>query len=225
LSLSPHEKNAVPALAAAVTLTGVLTTAVVTLVGIVLKQSIDVRNTQLAEQAAERAAAEQRRLVMETALGTVRLLGRADDDTSTVQTSAALIVLAKLGEARLAVDLAAELWPLERLSSTAAVELVECGLASGDHETQYNSAVLLRNNTSRLRLSEPQYEWPRSLDKWRMDLPPDVRVVLAITLHEACRVAPMKEEDWRRDLARKALDVDSDSLVVRALQPLTQVAE
>jgi hypothetical protein len=220
LSLSPHEKNAVPALAAAVMVTGVLTTAVVTLIGIVLKQSIDVRNTQLAEQAAERAATEQRRLVMETALGTVRLLGRSDDDTSTVQASAALIVLAKLGEARLAVHLAGELWPLGRLSSSAAVELAESGLTSGDHDTQYSSAMLLRNNTNRLYRSATQYEWPRSLDSWPMKLPADVRGVVAMTVREWCRVAPLRPTDWRRELVANALAVDSDPTVVGILNPL-----
>ena len=196
-----------------------------TLVGIVLKQSIDVRNTQLAEQAAERAAAEQRRLAMETALGTVRLLGQSDGTTSRVQASAALIVLAKLGEERLAINLAAELWPLDGVSSTAAVELVESGLASGDHETQYNSAMLLLNNTNRLALPKSQYERPRSLDQWRTDLPADVRRVLAKTIHEWCRAVPMQTRDWRRTLVERAVADDPDPAVVRYLRPLAEVEE
>lgn len=75
LSISPTDENAVPALAAAIAVTGVLTAAAATLTGALLKQSIDLRTTALAEQAADRATADQQRLLMETALQTVKLLG------------------------------------------------------------------------------------------------------------------------------------------------------
>jgi hypothetical protein len=68
LALPPTGKTAVPALVASITLPGVIATAVVSLIGYLLRQSIDLRTARLGEQAAEAAAVEQQRLRMESAM-------------------------------------------------------------------------------------------------------------------------------------------------------------
>lgn len=217
LSISPGDKTAVPVLAAAVTVTGVFTTAAVTLTGIILKQSIDLRTTRLAERAAETARVDQQRLLMETALQTVQLLGSNGEDSAAVRGSAALVVLSRLGELGLALDLAAALWPRKKISSSSAIQLVQAGLTSGDHDTQYSAAMLLRNNTGLLYVGDTQYEWPRSLDSWPEHLPSDVRHVLARALKDWFGVRPAGAADWRRELLRAALARESDPDVKHTL--------
>jgi len=187
LILSPNDKNTTTVLAAAIALTGVLATAAVSLVGYLLRQSIDLRTARLAEQSAEAAAVEHQRLKMETAMQTVKLLtGEEGKAAPTVQVSAALLVLAKLGEVSLAIDLAAEMWPKEQLSKSAAVQLADMGLRSTDLSSQRAAAMLLRNNVGRLHVESDvgprQYAWPDALAVWNLDLPESVRITIAATL-------------------------------------------
>jgi hypothetical protein len=214
LSISPTNKDSVPALAAAVAVSGVLITATVTLTGIILKQSIDLRTARAAER-------DQGRLRMETALQTVSLLGAEDITGQVIRTSAALIVLARLDQVRLAVDLAAELWPKGRVSSSAAAQLVESGLAAPDLDTQHAAAMLLRNNVDRLYATETgktsQYEWPRALDAWPVGLHRDVRLVIALALRDRMEMRPPRTGDWRLDLLAQARLVEVDDTVKQVL--------
>ena len=111
VQLSGDQAN-IEALAAVIALIGVLITAAVTLVGQFLRQAIDLRTTKLAEDAATRAKFDAQRLQMQAALETVRTLATADGEPAPrTQSSAALIVLARLGEVDLALSLAGEMWP------------------------------------------------------------------------------------------------------------------
>jgi hypothetical protein len=210
LLTAPDGNNRTPALAAAIAVTGVLTTGAVTFIGVVLRQSIDLRTTRMAERASELAQVEQRRLLMETALQTVKLLSREDGQAaSTPQVSAALLVLARLGETHLAIDLAAELWPGQQVSTTTAVQLAQEGLSSQDVSTQQAAAMLLRNNAKRLQVTDTQYEWPDILETWNLKLPSDVRVLIAVTLATWVQErTPKSQQDFRLSLLRDAQSLD-----------------
>ena len=66
------------ALPSVLTFFGVLATASVTLIGLLLRQSLDKRTNRLTEAQEQRATVEQRRLQMQTAVEIVKLLGLPD---------------------------------------------------------------------------------------------------------------------------------------------------
>lgn len=184
-------------------LTGVLVTAAVSVVGLSLKQSIDRRTLELSQ-------AEHRRQQMETAMQTVRLLA-ADGGALApkTQVSAALLVLARLGEMSLAVDLAAELWPKDQLTCSAAVRIIDDALNKGDPPLQRDAAVLLLNNVERLDVGENQYEWPDSLQRWPGSLDAEARLTVALTLSKWTKVRkPTDSDDFRLTLLREAGERD-----------------
>jgi hypothetical protein len=174
----------------ALALIGVLTTATVSFIGLLLKQSIDRRTLEVSQT-------EQLRLQLEAAVEAVKLINAEKDEreaktsASKVQASAALLVLAKLGEVSLAVDLAAELWPAEQVTSTAAVRVIDYALAHDANvpaeyksQLQRSAVLLLRNNVRQLDLAEDQYTWPYQLDHWPKpkELDAEARYTVALAL-------------------------------------------
>ena len=129
-------------IAGTIVASGTVLTAVVALVGLVLRSSIDNRTTRLAEAADLRAVAEQQRQQMEAAIETVKLLAPPPEVAShpPVQASAALIVLSRLGETPLALDLAAELWPQGGVTSSSVVSLCDAAFKGTDVDAQVTAA-------------------------------------------------------------------------------------
>jgi hypothetical protein len=184
LSLPLTGKTAVPALVASITLPGVIATAVVSLIGYLFRQSIDLRTARLGEQAAEAASVEQQRLRMESAMQTVKLLVTEEGKAApAVQVSAALIVLSKLGEIDLALDLAAEMWPKKQITSSSAVALCDAAIESGDSLLQRAAAVLILNNWRRLISDHGQAQWPACLlHGWPSTLDTEAREIITEAL-------------------------------------------
>jgi hypothetical protein len=204
LSLPLTGKTAVPALVASIALPGVIATAVVTLIGYLLRQSIDLRTARLGEQAAEAANVEQQRLRMESAMQTVKLLATQDGKAApAVQVSAALIVLSKLGEIDLALDLATEMWPKNQLTSSAAVALCDAAITSGDRMLQRAAAVLILNNWKRLISDHGQAQWPACLlHGWPSTLDEEARQIITKALVAWVDESP--GEDFRLSLIEAA---------------------
>lgn len=197
---------------AGLALIGVLTTALVTAIGLALKQSIDRRTLELSQS-------EHRRQQMETALQTVKMMTADNGQTAPrMQVSAALIVLSRLGELNLAIDLAAEMWPQNQISSSAAVRVVDYALADADSSLQREAALLIMNNFTSLDTAVDQCEWPGVLDVWpeAAKVDDEARVVLALALSKwiACR-KPKNEEDFRVKLLRQAQERDCNANVTR----------
>jgi hypothetical protein len=207
-----------PAIAGALALAGTALTTSVTILGLLLKQSMDARTLRLQEDNAMREGASQRRLQLDAAMQTVKLLSLADGTPAPlVQTSGALIALANLGEVHMAVALAAELWPKAHVSSSSAVHVVDLALATPDRDLQMSAAVLLHANVARLDTGPDRFEWPSALDKWDIALHPDVRAVIAATLVTWTRLRPPTSvDDFRAELLRKATQLD-DAPSVRAM--------
>jgi hypothetical protein len=204
LSLPLTGNTAVPALVAAITLPGVIATAVVSLIGYLLRQSIDLRTARLGEQAAEAASVEQQRLRMESAMETVKLLATQDGKAAPpVQVSAALIVLSKLGEIDLALDLAAEMWPRNQVTSSAAVALCDAAITSGNRMLQRAAAVLILNNWRRLMSDHGQAQWPACLlHGWPSSLDAEARQIITRAL--VAWVDENPGEDFRARLIEAA---------------------
>ncbi len=201
LAISSYDKSAVPVLVAAITLTAGITTAAVALVGHLLRQSIDLRTTRLAEEANKRAIVDQERLQMQTAMETVRLLATSDGNPAPpVQVSAALIVLSKLGETALALDLAAEMLPKKQLTASSAVAICDTAILSGDAELQRAAAFLLFNNWEELSPEKSdQAQWPSSLkETWPSHLDAEAQKIITKALTEW--VAKTPGEGFRQRL-------------------------
>lgn len=167
LAIPLTDDTAIPVLVAGIAVTGALTNAVVVLVGHLLRQSLDLRNTRLAEEAGNRAAADQKRLQAQAAMETIKLLTR-DDATpaAAVQVSAALIVLSKLGEIGLALDLAAEMWPAGHLTPRSAVYLCNSAIATDSPDLQRSAAILIYNNWDKLGTGPGQFQWLSIQSEW-----------------------------------------------------------
>jgi hypothetical protein len=195
LALPLTGKTAVPVLVASITLPGVIATAVVSLIGYFLKQSVDLRTTRLGEQAAEVANVEQQRLRMESAMETVKLLATQDGKAApVVQVSAALIVLSKLGEIDLALDLAAEMWPKKQITSSSAVALCDVAIASGDIMLQRAAAILILNNWRLLISEHGQAQWPSCLlNGWPSNLDAEARGIITEALVAWVTESPGKD--------------------------------
>lgn len=166
LSIDVKTAPSATVIAGTIVASGTVMTAVVALIGLVLRSSIDKRTTRLAEAADLRAVEEQRRQQMEAAIETVKLLAPPEVASHPpVQASAALIVLSRLGETSLALDLAGELWPQGGITSSSVVSLCDAAFRGDDADAQVTAAALLRSNWRLLRVDEAgqHYKWPASL--------------------------------------------------------------
>lgn len=198
--------------------TGVVVTSAVGLLGIWLRHSIERRAAQLAEFEAARAEAEQHRLRTETALRMVELLdANIDSDAGVARASAGVLMLSRLGDTDLALDLVSELWPHGRVSPSAAVRVINDGLTSESQMGSEAAATLLLNNVDRLDVGEHMYEWPDSAyDTWPTALPTSTRILLCLTLSRWLSArAPVKNEDFRLRLLREAESDEAEE--VRAI--------
>jgi len=192
---------------ASLTLLGVVVTTLGSLIGLSLKQSIDRRTVEIAQ-------AEHKRQQMETALQTVRLLTLDSGSAApATQISAALLVLARLDEVTLALDLAAEMWPKEQVTSTAATRLIDCALATADPALHRDATLLLYNNFQRLDKEGNQYEWPTCLERWPRTLDDEARRTLVRALANwAANHGPGQPDDLRHKLLREARQ-DKDAMI------------
>jgi hypothetical protein len=131
-------------MAAVVTLLGGLFAASLTLVGVLLKHSVDNRNAALAKEA-------EARLRLEAAIRAVDLLATSSGDPAPVTRQAgALFTLSALGQLELALSLLEESWPRGGVSSSAAAHIIDSALVSDDPRHQVQAANMLRTNAALL---------------------------------------------------------------------------
>jgi hypothetical protein len=161
------------ALAAAIGLVGSVLSTVVTLVGVILKHSIDERNANLALQA-------EKRNRIETTIRAVDLIGENNEDASPNQIGGALLALKSLGEIDLAVALLAQLWPSRKASANVAESILRKALdEDSDPETQIAAASVLNANALQIVQGE-SYFWPIDPLGWRENLPQNCRLGLVL---------------------------------------------
>lgn len=154
------------ALAVSLGVVGAILSALVTLIGILVKYSIDDRNAELA------AVAEKRNRI-EAAVRAVDLLG----ENNPHQVGGALLALVSLGELELAVSLLASIWPAGLVSAHAAGVVVEKSLIAGSEEVKDSAAVVLSRQAS--QIGQDGYNiWPIPSTGWRTDLPDNCRLGL-----------------------------------------------
>ncbi len=179
----PKDDTGAKTLAAALGLVGAVLSSVVTLIGIVLKFSVDERNAQLASIEASRnfalaSQAEQRNRI-EAAIRAVDLLGENNKDATANQMAGSVLALVNLGEIDLAVNLLGQLWPKSAISPSVAEFVTRAGLEGGSTATKVTASTILLQNAS--TIDQGTYNiWPLGILDWRKDLPDNCRLGLVL---------------------------------------------
>jgi hypothetical protein len=165
-------------IASALALVGAVLSAAVTLIGTVVKFSIDDRTARLAaiEQQRNYALAQEaeKRNRIEAAIRAVGLLAQNNKDAPSSQIDGALLALVSLDEIDLALALLSELWKKEKVSQHAAEVILRQAFVSGDDDARTAAADILGQNADQLS-SQEYYFWPVPSSGWRADFPPNVR--------------------------------------------------
>ena len=171
---------------ASLALEGAVLSAVVTLIGIVVKYSIDDRNAQLTAVESSRnfwvAIESGKRNRIDVAIRAVDLLSENNKDTTIHQAGGALLALVSLGELELAVSLLATLWPEHLVSPDVADVILRKALLADSDDIKIDAAAVLANNAEQIQVQDYSY-WPVPNMGWRRDLPPNCRISL---IYAAC---------------------------------------
>ena len=163
-------------IAAALALVGVLFAAVASVIGVVLKHSLDQRSADLREQA-------ESRLRLEAGIEALKLLGGGSGNrVSPAQQSGVLLALAHLKMTRLALTLMKQM--LEQtdgsIDSTTLDWVLNLALESGDTDAQSEAVSLLERHAEGVLCTNTEGgRFPDCLTEGRVRLPDDCRAQVA----------------------------------------------
>lgn len=191
----------------ALTLGGGLVATMVTLIGLILRQSVEQRNADLREEAEQRMRIEaernralqveaERRLQLEAAIRAVNLLGTdTGGDSSNSQRTGALFSLAHLGLTDLAISLASFMRIDSLIEADPTCALLDMALRSDDIQTQGMASEFLRDHSDKL-LTDAGLVWPDYISlSWPLELNYLSRQDAVIGLINAILLRPRKE--WK----------------------------
>jgi hypothetical protein len=159
----PKDDTGTKTLAAALGLLGAILTAVVALVGTVVKYSIDYRSTQLAVDS-------EKRNRIQAAISAVALLSANNRDATPHQMGGVLLALTSLGEYDLAVSLLSQLWPYTVKSPIVANVVLEHALRAGLDSVKVEAVEVLLKHPDQIQ--QAGYDiWPLPHSGWNLGLP------------------------------------------------------
>lgn len=166
----------------ALTLGGGLVATMVTLIGLILRHSVENRNADLREEAEKRLKLEgkrnkdlqeeaENRLKLEAAIRAVDLLGTdAGGDSAETQRTGALFTLSHLGMNDLAVDLLYVMRPRELIGPEATTSLLDLALRCEDAQIQERATGFLKDYPESFVVKEG-YVWPDYItNNWPSEL-------------------------------------------------------
>lgn len=186
--------------AAAIAAVGVLFSASVAFVGVLVKLALDERTERRLEADAERNHILQReaeqRLKLEAAIRATQLLSTSDGKLSPpMQRAAALQTLSSLGQHEVTMSLAGSLLRDSHLAAESAVKLLNAALMSGDLQAQRDAMSLLYYEAGRF-LVPGGVEYPFCfVDGSERNFPRDVRSWVPLVLGKMIVGRPV--EEWR----------------------------
>lgn len=227
----PKDDPGAKTLAAALALIGSVLSAAVTLVGTVVKYSIDDRNARVAAIEAGRnyalALEAEKRNRIEAAIRAVDLLSENNKDSTQNQIGGALLALVSLGELDLAVALLAQLWPTGLASSHVAEEVVRGALENGSESNQVSAGSVLLQNAERIQMKDGHI-WPIPNMGWRTDLPQNCRLGLVLAAAKWMKSQIAKNPNALPDAAVVLYQATADpdpilkDIAAASLRPLVQ---
>jgi hypothetical protein len=207
--------------AEALTFVGGLVGAIVSILGILLKYSIDSQAEERARIDSDRSDAskkneekrlqmdsdradaskknEEKRLQMEAATKAVQLFGTNDGhEAAPIQRAGALLILASLGQHHLALSLANELLSSHSLDGRTACDLIgqalDQALLEQNQDLQIATVRLLSNQAANL-VTSTGFVVPMSIANWDKRLCPYVREWAPIALGKVLMARPSSA--WR----------------------------
>ncbi|MDV9172314.1 hypothetical protein R6V09_19680 [Streptomyces sp. W16] len=169
-------------LAAILTFVGVLVTASVSLIGLMLNRQTERRLTQ--EQ-----ADQQRQLKLDAAMRAGQLISPTESGTvHPAAMASGLLALTKLDYADLAVALLVDLWPeggedgQKRISDETAILVIDAALRSTSLNAQLVAAELLCRHATGLSVCQSLH-WPSAVDgSWNPNFKPKTKLLIVEAL-------------------------------------------
>jgi hypothetical protein len=194
-------------------LVGGLVTAIGSILGLLLKNSVDSRAEDRAEIEADRAHAskknEEKRLQLDSAIQAVRLFATNDGkETPAIQQAGALFALASLDQHELTIQLASKLLAQKKLDASTACNLVDQAFRyafkrkkdqdpQDDEDLQIDAVTLLVEHASQM-VTSTSSEVPKTLVYWDAHLSHYVREWAPIALGKMVLEHPLPE--WKEKL-------------------------
>lgn len=188
------------------TTTSALFATLVSLLAVLLKNSLDRRaeiraHLETSRHAAMAADAENR-LKLEASIRAVQLLSRPDGTpASDIQCAGALFTLASLGQHALALPLTAKLLASGKIDSSTAAEVVGLAFSANDAAVQSRAANLLAEYANYF-VSDRGADVPRPLLEPRPVIGRDARFWIPIALGRMLMARPLAR--WLTDLRYSA---------------------
>lgn len=134
--------------AASIALIGGFIGSLVTVIGILLKHSIDQR--------------AEKRLKVEAAIQSVQLLSTSSGkEVPATQRAGVLFTLVSLGLPELAIKMLNQMFPNDRIDASTACWLIEYGIKSNNESLQYEAVNILNENAEKLLIDKGSCEFPR----------------------------------------------------------------
>jgi hypothetical protein len=196
--------------AAAFALVGAMFSALVTVVGLVFKHSVDLRSLALQEQAEARARTESERnsrlaveaegrLKLEAAIQAVGLLGRRDGgEPPPTQMAGVILTLGDLGMYPLAISLADQMLAAGQLHPGTACWLFNEALASDNPDVSNQAAIMTNKHAPKMLLPGGEAVFPAVLMREEyVRLPNEVRQLGVYALIDLVLSRPYRE--WNHD--------------------------
>ena len=171
---------------------------VVSVFGILIKHSIDVRTEARQQLDSERNAVLAReaedRLRLDTVIRTIQLFGHEGAKALPVQRAGALIALCSLGQHELAISLAADLLVRGDLEAATAAAVIDRAITGGQPHVKVVAADLFFEHANKL-LTKASYEIPHSFFHFEQPMPFPVRQGGVLGLIKLLLARPLKQ--WR----------------------------
>ncbi len=190
-------------IAEVLTFLGTIVTAVVSIMGILLKDSFD---RQSARRSRAMKKMEEERLRQEAATQVIGLFATQDGkEAPLIQLAGALITLAKLRQYSLAIDLTQELLARKKILGATTIALVaEQALQQKDERIQIEAMDLLCHHPKEM-LSDAGFEYPMSIWWWDAGLVTYVRQWAPIAMGRVLMQRPLSE--WQKKFPGRAYSV------------------
>jgi len=185
-------------LAAILAFAGVVVTACVTIIGLIVTRQANYRMERRLSQEHE---SEARRLKLDAAMRAGALISPMPDATvERASVASGLLALTQLGQADLAVALLVDLWTKEysAISNETAVLVIDAGLRqSSSPNAQLVAAEVLCRNACRLDSCQSLH-WPSVIDGgWDTKFGPKTKLLLLDALLSMSLAAPANENSLR----------------------------
>ncbi len=149
---------------ASLALVGGLFGSLISIIGLILKFSLDQRNTDIKAQA-------ESRLELEAAIQAVGLLSTSEGNpVPTIQRAGVLYTLTNLKFYDLALSLTSNLIAKDEIDASIAATTLDYAMKSGVQDTQEGAVMVFHDNIEKFLTSDGSSEVPDSLYLWQENL-------------------------------------------------------